>query len=720
MIFPRSKFAVMGVLAASLLGCATAQRGSDYSDRNLTFLHISDTHIGPYLEERSAFAGERSDATFQFMEKVQGDPQPVMADGSTVPAPSFVVHTGDVTEYGFPGGTLAAMDSYHKRFKIPVFWAPGNHDNTWVSRPDMFRERQGGMHFHFAREGVHIIGINSATLQEPVQSISEEEVAFVADCAKDIPSDAPIFVMLHHPPSSGDWSSEYDLGRLMEPLRDHNVAGLLVGHHHAATHEKWSGYHVIHGGSTFSKADAAKPVDGFGVINIHGSHLHAAYRYKDDRVPAKQFLDRDIAADPNRLSLSPVVAKTMGNDLAVAWRSSRETPVVVTIQGVDTPIEVAAGTTTIRQDVSALGNGRHWGKVSVGTGDSVATERFFEFALDRPARPGEGVARWRQSLGGGVKGTPLVDGNQLVIGVNNQTLQSIDRGSGKRLWRASTPGEVLGGAVRVGDEIMASTTEGFVVAYNPDSGTETRRVRVPSGLPLYSAPLATGDLIIVGGADADLYALDRQSLAVRWTASQADYSVEMPPLVVGDSLVYNAWDGYVHAVSLADGTELWKSSCPRNQKGFSRYYGGADNTPVVMEDRVYTTDRGYHAGMYSAKGEFLGLLLEDCSALTRTEDGRGLLARRLAKPLCRLSPTGAIQWESTVTAGRLPVPPVEVDGKVYVVARGVLYALNGADGKTLWQYQVTPGLTVLAAPVVADGVVYAVGVDGVLTAVAAP
>ncbi|CAN5241761.1 hypothetical protein BH09SUM1_BH09SUM1_22200 [soil metagenome] len=708
-------FAAVALLAASLCACAGTTKSS--APRDLTFIHISDTHVGPYLEPRESFDGDRSDATFGFMEKVLGQPQPVFADGGTVTPPSFVVCTGDVTEYGFPGATLDAVDKYYARLHLPVRWTPGNHDDTWVSRPDLFRARQGGICYHYEKDGVHMLGINSATLQEPIQSIGEEDVEWMKEWAQRIPKSAPVFVLMHHPPNADGWASEYDLGRLMEPLRDHDFVALLVGHHHSAKYEKWSGYDVIHGGSTFSGAGANDPVDGFGVLNITDTRLHAAYRFKDDRKPPKQYVDRALAPDPARPNLSPVAVRADGDDILLSWKSSLPTASTVTISEIETPTAVASGTTTARIKVSALINGRHWGKVTVGSGDDVLTERYFEFALDRRDRADQGLAIWRTALGGGVKGKPLLDGKNLIVGVNNETLQAVNTLTGKVMWKTETPGEVLGSPVRDGAEILVATAEGYVLAVDPKSGKELRRAQVPTKLPLYASPLVVGDTIIIGGADADLFALDRNTFAVRWTNTAADYSIEMPPIVVGDSLVYNAWDGFVHSANAKDGAPLWKTAGPANQKKFTRYLAPADYSPIVLGDRIYTTDRGYASGIYGLDGAYIGPLLDDCTALSLTEDRHAFLARRLTHPVCRVAPDGKIEWESTLKAGRLPAPPVEAAGKVYIVTRGILYVLNGANGQTLWSYQVTPGLYVMPEPVVEAGVAYVVGLDGVLTAV---
>jgi outer membrane protein assembly factor BamB len=102
-----------------------------------------------------------------------------------------------------------------------------------------------------------------------------------------------------------------------------------------------------------------------------------------------------------------------------------------------------------------------------------------------------------------------------------------------------------------------------------------------------------------------------------------------------------------------------------------------------------------------------------------SEDGRSVYTRGLEKGLTRYDAEGRQVWTNPVTLGRFPVPPTEAAGKVYVCSNhGLLTVHDAADGKTLWRYQVTPQLPVMA-PVAVDteGHVYVTGMDGTVTRV---
>ena len=167
------------------------------------------------------------------------------------------------------------------------------------------------------------------------------------------------------------------------------------------------------------------------------------------------------------------------------------------------------------------------------------------------------------------------------------------------------------------------------------------------------------------------------------------------------------------------GETVWKKLGPINtEKGRANtYYGPADNGPLSALKKVFITDRGYVAGIYTLDGTYEKTLAKKCSAIGFSEDERALYLRSTSEPLSKTDLDGNVLWESSEVLGRFPVSPLEKDGKVYVCSNmGRFYALDAETGKVLWQYQITPQLYVMSGVSVDNGVVFSTGMDGYITA----
>ena len=187
-------------------------------------------------------------------------------------------------------------------------------------------------------------------------------------------------------------------------------------------------------------------------------------------------------------------------------------------------------------------------------------------------------------------------------------------------------------------------------------------------------------------------------------------------------LYFGAWDGLVYAVSAADGQIKWKTRCPAGQdssKLANRYYAAADASPVIIGDRLIVADRAYHLGSYTLDGQYAGGIATGVASIGLSEDGQTIYARGLESGLTKYDGKGVKIWNNPLPLGRFPVPPLEHGGKVYVCSNtGTLSAVDAAGGKTLWQYQATPQLHVMA-PVGLDaaGRPCVAGMDGTVTCV---
>jgi outer membrane protein assembly factor BamB len=137
---------------------------------------------------------------------------------------------------------------------------------------------------------------------------------------------------------------------------------------------------------------------------------------------------------------------------------------------------------------------------------------------------------------------------------------------------------------------------------------------------------------------------------------------------------------------------------------------------------VWSADRGFLLGRYGLDGSFEAAVTKGTAAVGVAGDGGALYLRRLKDGVMKMGLDGKTLWENKdVMLGRLPLAPVERGGRVYCASNtGLLQVLDARDGKLLWQYQVTPQLFMFSNVAVHDGVVFAAGMDGVVSAIAPP
>src|SRR5690606_9060235 len=107
-------------------------------------------------------------------------------------APSFIIHTGDITEFGFAGITQQVVERYYGDLGVPVMYILGNHDSTWVPPFRWMQQKYGGINYSFNFLGVHFLGVNTAGIQDPRPTIGEETLNFVKRDLENVAKTTPI------------------------------------------------------------------------------------------------------------------------------------------------------------------------------------------------------------------------------------------------------------------------------------------------------------------------------------------------------------------------------------------------------------------------------------------------------------------------------------------------------------------------------------------------
>jgi len=299
---------------------------------------------------------------------------------------------------------------------------------------------------------------------------------------------------------------------------------------------------------------------------------------------------------------------------------------------------------------------------------SAANDKIFLLAINRT----DGSIRWRKQIG---------DGNRIY---RKQNLSSPSAATdGRRVW-AMTGGGSLVCFDFAGKELWRRNIQADYGAFGLNHG-------------FASTPLLYKDRLyvqVLHGMKTDdpsyVFAVDKMSGKTLWkvdrptdaiSESPDDYSTPVLATAAGKQYLIISGGDYVTGHDLDGGKELWRMGGlnPNNERAYRTIASS-----IVIDDVVYTTStRGkpflaFHAG------------------------GSGDVT---AKNLI---------WENNLGSD---VPTPTTDGKlIYVVNdRGIVVALNAADGKVIWDRQrIEPG-TYSASPLLADGKLYAVSEDGTTT-----
>jgi len=185
-------------------------------------------------------------------------------------------------------------------------------------------------------------------------------------------------------------------------------------------------------------------------------------------------------------------------------------------------------------------------------------------------------------------------------------------------------------------------------------------------------------------------------------------------------LLAGAWDGQVYAVRAKDGALAWKAWCPSWHANLkSRYYAPADTTPVVIDNHLLLTDRGYNLGRYTLGGEYVGAVSKQVAAVAASEQDGGFYSRGLDDKLVKHAADGTELWSLSTKLGRAPTPPIVCGPRVAVVSdTGALCVADVETGKEVISLSVSPSLFVLSG-LGSDGKsrLYAADMDGRLTGV---
>ena len=523
----------------------------------------------------------------------------------------LVVVTGDLTNRG-SDAELKNIHNLLSGIRKPLYAIPGNHETNWSESAGLgFARLWGDEKFAVVRNGVVLIGFSTGPyLKMGDGYVRSEDVAFLRESlAKLAANGEPVIVFCHYPPAP-----ELDNGpAIAELLRKYNVIAVVSGHTHRQARRTVYGLDSI-----VCRPFAIGKTCGYNLLRFDGNKTLDARekRLGDNELSGVERLDPiEVKPLPEEPPLPPGAAV----DLLYADPASVYTGVAVSEKF------LCYGTSDGRLAVRKLNGGPGW-------------ERKFGFPFySTPVFFGGriGVGMTGVPGGKGPGGVALIPKNGPMSGIPESFLP--------------TPGPVIGDGTVSGGTLYIGGGKGEFLRIDP-AGKAVKNDSAGFGV-MQGRPAVGGGLIVFGAWDTNLYALDAETLELRWKwnngKAQVLYSPgNVVPAIGNGQVILVAPDRFMTALDLKTGKQIWRS----NAFPFR---------------------------------ESLGVSEDGDTAYAKTMDGKLVAVETGGEAFTP-------NWVCDLKFGydHAPCPVLEADGVVYAGSRnGVIAAVEAKSGELLWRFR---------------------------------
>ncbi len=151
---------------------------------------------------------------------------------------------------------------------------------------------------------------------------------------------------------------------------------------------------------------------------------------------------------------------------------------------------------------------------------------------------------------------PVVEGRTFVAGCDS-ILRIIDVETGKELGQVDLKGQAGASPAIAGDWLFVGNMDKTFLAIDWKQAQIKWEYTPNRAFPFYSSAAVTEKVVVVGGRDRRIHALDRQTGKELWTF-QTRQRVESSPVVVGERVYCGSSDGTLYGLNLKSGAKEWE------------------------------------------------------------------------------------------------------------------------------------------------------------------
>ncbi len=586
------------------------------------FAWLSDTHVGSTTGEQDLRAAVR--------------------DINSMTGLSFVVLSGDVTEYGSREQLRLAKEILDG-LRIPLYIEPGNHDTKWSeSGATDFGRIWPADRFVFEHGGYTFIGMHQGPLMKMGDGHwAPQDVRWLEDTLKKLPKDQPIIFVTHYPLDDGiaNWYVVLDL------LKKYNTQAILCGHGHANGKFNFEG---VPGTMGRSNLRVSAPSGGFNIVEIaDGTMKIAEHPIDRETKPAWQTVTlkkQNYAGNTNQFPRPDYKVNSRYPGVKTAW--SHDTGYTI------------ASTPAVWKDLAIVGD---------------ASGTVYALALKT------GKVQWTFKTQNAVYSTPETSGDLVVVPSTDGNIYALKAETGKEVWRFTSDRPIVASPRIADGMVYVGSSEGKFRALDLATGKLAWEFDGVAGF-IETKPLVYDGKVIFGAWDQHLYALDAKTgrLVWKWKGDKPGPLLSPAacwPIAAHGKVFIVGPDRKMTAIDAKTGDQLWRTGAyvVRESIGLSedqsKFYVRAMNdffyafsTEASHPDKLWELNAGFGYDINSAM-----LVEKDGVVFYGTKNG--LLFALNAKD-------GAIKWEHKVDNGVMntvvPLSATKVlttdfDGKIALI-----------------------------------------------------
>jgi eukaryotic-like serine/threonine-protein kinase len=169
----------------------------------------------------------------------------------------------------------------------------------------------------------------------------------------------------------------------------------------------------------------------------------------------------------------------------------------------------------------------------------------------------EGEELWKFQTNDRVNCSPGIVDNFTFLAGCDEHLRVIDVATGTEVNDIPLESFLIASPAIVNDQLYVGTHTGDVVSVNWKTGQINWRHTPDRQMPFHASAAVTDDLVLVGGHDKLMHAIDRRTGESRWTF-ETQARIESSAVVVDDRVFFGSGDGNIYGLSLTDGKQVWR------------------------------------------------------------------------------------------------------------------------------------------------------------------